>query len=120
MISKAPDVETYIEEVPAARRPALQKLRTLCRRHLAGYQECMEYGMPVYKRNGVMEISFANQRQFIAVYVLKQDVLDQFRDTLGASSIGKGCVRFAKPEQIDYAVLEQVFRKTVESTSGPC
>jgi uncharacterized protein YdhG (YjbR/CyaY superfamily) len=63
MTSKAPDVPTYIEEVPAGRRVAIEKLRSLCRRNLAGYEECMEYGLPGYRRNGVIEVAFASQRQ---------------------------------------------------------
>ncbi|MBZ5591045.1 MAG: DUF1801 domain-containing protein [Acidobacteriia bacterium] len=63
MTSKAPNVQTYIEEVPAERRPAVRKLLSLCRQNLTGYEECIEYGMPGYKRNGVLEVSFASQKQ---------------------------------------------------------
>ena len=120
MISKAADVPDYIAELPAERRPVIEKLRGFCRRTLAGYQECIEYGMPVYKRNGVMEISFASQKQYVAVYVAKKDVLDEFREVLGATSIGKGCVRFTKPEKIDFDVLDRLLRRTVESAAPPC
>jgi uncharacterized protein YdhG (YjbR/CyaY superfamily) len=120
MTSKAPDVESYIREVPAERRAAIEKLRTLCRRNLTGYEECMEYGLPCYKRNGAPEIAFASQKQFIAFYVMKKSVLDEFRGSLAASSIGKGCVRFSKPEQIDFAVLQRLLRRNAESAAVPC
>src|SRR5215831_9242517 len=106
MISKASDVPTYIEEAPEDRHAVLKKLRSLCHKHLKGYEEAIEYGMPAYKRDGVVEISFASQKQYLALYVLRKDVLAEFRDSLGASSIGKGCVRFTKPDQIDFAVIE--------------
>ena len=113
MISKATDVETYIREAPAERQPALEKLRALCRRILTGYQESMEYGMPVYKREGAMHVAFASQKQYIAFYGMKKEVVDEFRESLGATSMGKGCIRFTKPEQIDFAVIEKLLRKTV-------
>jgi uncharacterized protein YdhG (YjbR/CyaY superfamily) len=78
----------------------------------------MEYGLPAYKRNGVIEISFASQKQFIALYVLKKDVLDEFRGALPGS--GKGCVRFTKPDRIDFDVVKQLLSRTAESKSAPC
>jgi uncharacterized protein YdhG (YjbR/CyaY superfamily) len=120
MISKACDVDAYIDEVPSERRSAIVTLRNACRENLIGYEECIEYGMPCYKRNGVPEISFASQKNYIAFYVMKKDVLDHFRDALSASSIGKGCVRFAKPGQMNFEVIRQLLQKNAGSTSAPC
>jgi uncharacterized protein YdhG (YjbR/CyaY superfamily) len=119
MISQAADVASYIEEVPADRRAALEKLRSLCRQNLAGYQECMEYGMPGYKRNGSLELSFASQKPYIALYV-KPTVVDEFRGALRAASIGKSCIRFSKPEQIDFAVIAELLRRTEATPACSC
>jgi uncharacterized protein YdhG (YjbR/CyaY superfamily) len=116
MTSKAMDVASYIEEVPVERRAAIEKLRKLCRQHLAGYEECMEFGMPGYKRNGALELSFASQKQYIALYV-KPAVVDEFRSSLEAASIGKSCIRFSKPEQIDFAIVAKLLERT-EATPG--
>ena len=75
----------------AERKVPIEKLRKLCRHYLAGYEEAMEYGMPAYKRNGAMAVSFASQKGYIALYVLKKEVLDEFRGLLPKSSVGKGC-----------------------------
>ncbi len=120
MISKAADVQRYIAELPAERRVAIEKLRRLCQWHLKAYEENMDFGMPVYKRNGVAEIAFASQKQYISFYVMKREVLDEFRSALPGAKIGKGCVRFAKPERIDFNVLSQVLSRTAESKSAPC
>jgi uncharacterized protein YdhG (YjbR/CyaY superfamily) len=120
MTSKAPDVTAYLTEVPGERRAALEKLRELCVRSLPGYEECMEYGMPCYRRNGAVEVAFASQRQYIAVYVMKKEVVDEFRGELGASSAGKGCIRFTRPEKIDFAAIERLLRRSAESKAVPC
>src|SRR5580704_5530739 len=119
MISQAADVASYIEEVPADRRAALEKLRSLCRKNLTGYEECMEYGMPGYKRNGSLELSFASQKQYIALYV-KPTLANEFRGALGTASIGKSCIRFTKPEQIDFAVIAELLRRTAETPACSC
>src|SRR5258708_598445 len=103
MTSKAPDVQTYIEQVPVERREVIEKLRGLCRENLTGYEECMAYGLPGYKRNGIVEVAFAIQKQYIALYVMKKEVVDEFRGALSGASIGKGCIRFTKPDKIDFA-----------------
>jgi uncharacterized protein YdhG (YjbR/CyaY superfamily) len=120
MISKAKDVAGYLEEVCAERRPAIEKLRRLCRRNLKSFEECMEYGMPCYKQDGALVIAFASQKQYIALYVGRKNVVDEFREALPASSLGKGCIRFNKPEQMDFAVIEQLLRRAVQSKSAPC
>jgi uncharacterized protein YdhG (YjbR/CyaY superfamily) len=120
MTSRAPDVETYIEELPPERRAAVEKLRGLCRRTLKGYEECMDYGMPCYKRYGVTEVGFASQKQCVSLYVLKREVVDEFRAALPASSIGKGCIRFRKPEAIDFEAIGRMLRRSVESSAEAC
>jgi hypothetical protein len=52
-----------------------------------GYEECLEYGMPVYKKDGTVEIAFASQKQYISLYVLKKEVVDEFRSALAGRSI---------------------------------
>src|SRR5664279_4319229 len=120
MTSKAADVQSYIAEVPAEWREAIERLRSLCQQNLPGYEECMEYGLPGYKRDRILEVSFASQKHYIALYVLKKDVVDEFRSLLSASSIGKGCIRFAKPQQLDFEVLGRMLRRAAESKAAPC
>jgi uncharacterized protein YdhG (YjbR/CyaY superfamily) len=118
--SKAASVDQYLQELPDGRREAFEKLRALCRTALAGHEECMEYGMPCYKRDGVVEVSFASQKQYIALYVLKKAVLDEFRGQLGASSIGKGCIRFARPDLINFTIIEQMLVRNAASGAPSC
>jgi uncharacterized protein YdhG (YjbR/CyaY superfamily) len=117
MTSKATDVASYIAEVPAERREAIEKLRGLFRKNLEGYEEVMDFGMPGYKRNGALEFSFASQKQYIALYV-KPVLAEEFRRELSAASIGKSCIRFARPEQIDFARIAKLLRGT--AATPPC
>ena len=120
MQSKAADVAAYIEEAPPDRQTALARLRTLCLETLSGYEERMEYGMPVYARNGVGEVSFASQKQYISLYIPKMEVLDAHRDLLKGINMGKGCIRYRKPEQIDFDVVEKLLVGTRESAVAVC
>jgi uncharacterized protein YdhG (YjbR/CyaY superfamily) len=120
MQSSTTSVGEYLDEVPAARRDSLSKLRDLCVKTLRGYEEVMEYGLPCYKKNGVVEVGFANQKNYIAVYVLKKGVVDAFRAELLSAKIGKGCIRFSKPEKLDFAILRKLLVATRISKEAAC
>ena len=122
MQSSAKTVPAYLKEVPAERQAALKQLRDLCRSVLVGFKESMEYGMPGYSRNGVVEVGFASQKHFIGLYILRTDVMNAHRYLLNVPGItlGKGCIRYSKPEKIDFKVVERMLKATVESTGEVC
>jgi uncharacterized protein YdhG (YjbR/CyaY superfamily) len=122
MQSTAKDVTSYLQQVPKERQETLTKLRQLCLEVLESYQESMDYGMPCYKKNSIAEVGFASQKHFIALYILKKDVLDAHRDSLKVKgvSLGKGCIRYSKAEKIDFNLVKQLLEKTSASSSEIC
>jgi uncharacterized protein YdhG (YjbR/CyaY superfamily) len=115
MTSKAATVAEYMKEVPEGRRAAIEKLRELCLRTLAGYEEVMTYGMPTYRREGTTAgIAFNSQKQYISLYCMPEHVVNEFRPEFPGVSIGKCCIRFTKPEKIDFGVVERLLRRTAE------
>jgi uncharacterized protein YdhG (YjbR/CyaY superfamily) len=120
MQSKAKTVSAYLDEVPADRRPALARLRQLCLQHLTGFEESMDYGEPCYSRNGVAEVGFASQKNNIALYILRKDVLDTHRDAFPKSNIGKGCIRYRNPDKIDFNLVKTMLIETRKSKGQVC
>jgi uncharacterized protein YdhG (YjbR/CyaY superfamily) len=109
------DVSTYLDEAPAERRGCLAAIRELCRQVLAGYDEAMEDGMPSYKRDGVAEVAFTSQKNYLSLYVLKQHVLDSHRDRLRGLDVGKGCIRHSSPAEVDLEVVRSMLEATAAS-----
>ena len=122
MQSTAMDVIAYIEEAPAERREALTRLRDLCRATLTGYEETMQYGNPGYARDGEVEVGFASQKNFIALYILRTDVMQAHKGQLKGRglSLGKGVIRYSNPERIDFDIVKSMLRGTRESTGPVC
>ena len=73
------------------------------------------HAMPTYSRSGQPEVAFANQKNHIALYVMKPEVLERHRDEV--PDCGKGCVRYRMAEQVDFAVVERLLRDTAASSS---
>ena len=87
---------------------------------LTGYEEAMAYGMPGYSRAGAIEVSFASQKGYIALYVTKKPVVDAHRDQLAGLNVGKGCIRFRRPEQLDFAVIRSLLEGTRDTDAPIC
>jgi len=123
MQSEAKNVNSYLAEIPEERQEMLTQLRALCLDVLKGYQESMVYGMPSYQKGQKeAEVAFASQKNYISLYILKQDVLDRYRDRLKKPgvSMGKGCVRFSKPEKIDLAIIREMLQDSSGSNGAIC
>ncbi len=118
MQSTAATVSEYLDSVPTDRLAALTRLRQLCLTTLKGYEEGMQYGMPSYSKDGTVEIGFNSQKNYISLYVLKKDVVDRYRDQL--KDVGKGCIRYRKPEQIDFEIVEKLLAETASSSAEIC
>lgn len=120
MQSKATTVNEYLKEVPADRLPVLKKIRDLCVHELKGYDEVMRYGMPCYEKNKLVEVSFASQKNNIAVYILKQDVMEQYKKEIRGATVGKGCIHYTKPEKIDLSIVQKMLSATYKSENTIC
>lgn len=113
MHSSAPDVDTYLAEVPDECRPVLTALRDTCRAELTGFTETMRYGMPTWERDGETEVAWASQARHLSLYVLRTH-----RESLAGFDVGKGCIRYRRPEQVDLQVVRRMLADTA-ATRGP-
>src|SRR5262249_25883344 len=120
MKSSATSVAGYIDEQPTEWQSTLRKLRAACRRELTGYTEAMTYGMPAYARDGHVEVTFAKQAHYLSPYILKRPVFEAHRAAFSGLSVGKGCIRYRRPEQIDWKIVGSLLAGSRDSTSDIC
>ena len=117
--SKAATVDAYIAEAPPDRRPALERVRDLARSTLTGAEEKMTYGMPTYDLGGGNGFAFASQKQYLALYIVNQAAVAKNAAALKGLDMGKSCLRYRRPDQIDFALLEQLLKDTRDIPAGP-
>ena len=120
MESSTKTVAQYVDEQAGDWQPTLKKLRAACRRELTGFTEEMRYGMPSYSRDGEVELSFAARARYLSLYVLRQPVLDAHRSELAGLDVGKGCIRFRRPDQVDWAVVARLLAGTLAGAGDIC
>lgn len=120
MVSDAESVDQFLKSVPEQRRAALERIRSLIRQTHPTHEETMEYGMPSYKTDGVVELAFNSQQQHISVYLLKEGVIDAYRDKFAKSAMGKGCIRYRNPARIDFELMREMLLAHATSKMPPC
>jgi uncharacterized protein YdhG (YjbR/CyaY superfamily) len=120
MRSAATTVDAYLAEVPADRRERLEVLRALCLRHLPEHEEGMNWGMPVYLRDGRADIAWASQARHIALYVMQQGAVAANADRLAGLDMGKGCLRLKPSADIDVDLVRSLLEATAASDAEPC
>ena len=138
MQSTATTVNEYIDSLPEERKAAITKLRKTIKANLPkGFEEVMSYGMigfvvphSIYPKgyhcNPKLPLPFINigsQKNYIVlhhmgVYAIA-NLLDWFvaeYEKLPAKiDMGKGCIRFKKPEEIPFELIGELVKKvTVE------
>ena len=124
MQSKAKTVEGYLAELPEERRAVLALLRGLIRKSAPTATEGMQYGMPCYSI-GEPLCAVAAQKGHYSVYVADSKAVERFRSQLGKLSVGKGCIRFRKTEDVPLDILSRIIstaasRRTSGKTVHPC
>ena len=110
--SKAVSVDDYMASVSPLRASAMAKIRASALRNLPDHAESMRYGMPTYSRgDDAPGFAFNSQKQYISLY-LSPSVNTLNAEALKGLDAGKSCIRFRKPEQIDFALLDRLLADT--------
>ena len=76
--------------------------------------------MPAYSRDGLAEIAFASQKNSISFYVLRKQVVEANAALLAGLSVGKGCIRFTRPEQVGPAIIRPLLAGSAADTGPVC
>lgn len=135
MPSTAQSPGDYIASLPDDRKEAMQKLRDTVVKNLPdGFEETMQYGMITFvvphslypagyhckPKDALPFVSLASQKNYLALHHLGlyggKELLDWFTEEYPKYSktkidMGKGCVRFKKPEQIPYELVGELMKK---------
>ena len=109
MKSTATTVSEYLAELPADRQTALQKVRSVIKKAVPQAKESMQHGMAAYELNGLL-CALASQKNHMALYVCDADVVEAHRSSLGKLPSGKGCIRFAKLEELPLDAISQILK----------
>lgn len=135
MLSQPKTAADYIKEVPSERLEAFTKLRETILKHIPkGFEEGMNYGMITYvvphklypdgyhcdPKIPLPFVSIASQKNYIALHhmgiyanpgLLNWFVEEYPKHCKTKLDMGKGCIRFKKPDDIPFKLVGELLKK---------
>jgi hypothetical protein len=131
MRSEAATVEEYLREMPAERRPHIEAVREVIRKHLPkGYEEAMRWGMisyeiplsvypSTYNKQPLAYVALAVQKNFNTLYIMtagnkkvEQKLRDGFRKAGKKLDLGKSCIHFKSADDLPLALIGEIVAST--------
>jgi len=123
--SKATTVAEYLRELPADRRAAIAKVRSVVKKHLPkGYEEMMLWGViayavplrvlpDTYNKQPLMYVGIGAQKSYISLYLMgvygTEEHAAQFRKDFEATGkkldMGKSCVHFQSADDLPLELI---------------
>lgn len=101
-------VDEYIAGQTDEIQAALKAIREVIRSAAPDAQECISYGMPGYKQNGVL-VWFAANKEHCGFYVPPR-ILDQYREKLKGFTMTKSAVHFPYGQPVPYDLVAEITR----------
>jgi hypothetical protein len=130
---KAKTVKEYFDQLPEERRKSMLFLHAFIRKTVPKLKPTFLYNMPGYGvfkyKNYKKEIidwpvvALASQKNYISIYVCSivegNYLAEKFKKELGKVSVGKSCIRFKKPEDVDLKTLGNVLKMAAKFPGLP-
>ena len=134
MPTTATTVDEYIASLPEERKDTMTKLRKIIKKNLpVGFEEVMSYGMigfvvphsiypSGYHCNPKLPLPFINigsQKNYIVLHHMgvyaSTNLFDwfvgEYEKVPSKLDMGKGCIRFKKPEEIPFELIGELAKK---------
>ena len=119
--------DQYIDMLEEPRRSDIRKLHELIRKTAPALEPHIASGMLAYGRyhyrsksgseGDWFHIGLASNKRYISLYVMAVDpkgegyLAESYKDRLPKADIGRSCVRFKRPDDVDQEVLTQLIRE---------
>lgn len=107
---KAIEIDTYISGFPENVKHLLEELRNTIRKAAPEAEECISYGMPAFRQNGIL-VYFAGYKNHIGFYPTGSGIA-AFQNEITDYKTSKGTIQFPldNPLPVDLIVRITKFR----------
>ncbi|HEY4299829.1 MAG TPA: DUF1801 domain-containing protein [Candidatus Didemnitutus sp.] len=108
-------IDDYLRTVAAPQRKALRSLRDAIRAAAPAAVECIGYGIPGFRLNGKLLVSFAGAVKHCAFHL--GSTTREFRSELNGYGLGKGTIRFQPQQPLDGRLVRRMVRARIDGNA---
>jgi len=101
----------YFAALTADKRAALEKLRRQIKAAAPKAEECMSYGIPGFRLNGKLLVSYGAATKHCAFY--PGSIVQRFKKELKNYDTSKGTIRFSADEPLPAALVRKIVKARI-------
>jgi uncharacterized protein YdhG (YjbR/CyaY superfamily) len=111
LATKPKTIDEFLATVDGEKGVALEKLRQTIRSAAPKAEECISYGVPAFKQNGLL-VAFGAWKDHCAFYP-GASLIEQYKDELKNFSTSKGTIRFKPGKPIPAGLVRKIVKARV-------
>jgi uncharacterized protein YdhG (YjbR/CyaY superfamily) len=111
-MKKATSIDDYLAGVTDDQRATLEKLRKTIKAAVPKAEECISYGLPAFRLNGML-VAFGATPKHCAFYPMSASTVATLQDELTAYETSKGTIRFQPDHPLPAALIKKVVRARI-------
>ena len=117
MLDKAKTIDEYLAGLDADKRAALEKLRKTIRMTAPQAEECISYGIPSFRQNGML-VGFGATAKHCAFYLMSSSTVETFHDELKEYNTSKGTIRFSADKPLPATLVRKLVKARIAENGG--
>jgi uncharacterized protein YdhG (YjbR/CyaY superfamily) len=107
--AKPKTIDEYLAAVNADQRAALEKLRQTIRAAAPQAEECISYGIPAFRLNGML-VGFGATAKHCSFFLMSGSTVAAHQDELANYDTSKGTIRFAANKPLPVALVRKLVK----------
>jgi uncharacterized protein YdhG (YjbR/CyaY superfamily) len=117
MTRRPKTIDEYLARLTADQRAVLQKLRKTIRSAAPRAEECISYGIPAFRLNGML-VGFGATPRHCAFYPMSGSIVETHRDELEGYDTSKGTIRFQPDKPLPAALVRKLVKARIAENAG--
>lgn len=115
--TKVKTIDEYLAALSDDQRAALDKLRKTIRAAAPGAEECISYGLPAFRLNGVL-VAFGARANHCAFYPMSASTVAAYKDELTGYETSTGTIRFQPDHPLPAALVRRIVKARIAENAG--
>ena len=109
-------IDEYLARVSDHQRAALANLRATIKQVAPGAEECISYGIPAFRLNGML-VGFGATAKHCAFYLMSATTVDAHKQALARYDTSKGTIRFQPDDPLPAALVRKLVKARIRENS---
>ena len=110
-------IDEYLGALNEEQRTALEKLRKAIRAAAPRAEECISYGVPAFRLNGLL-VAFGARPSHCAFYPMSATTVADHKDELKDYPTSKGTIRFQPDKPLPATLVRKLVRARIAENRG--